>query len=134
MGILNVHKHQHNHKTKLIYLDQHDIETQKFISIFHVSKIRQAVARYCGAQPEGMAESEGPGHCTQAHGFLGSREGAEAEVEDVRKPGDGLEGEDNGGDRVVQADRGNFQPQKPNDQSPLATAVLDSGIEQTAGS
>lgn len=98
------------------------------------SKIKQVVARYCGAQPEGTAESEGRGHCTRAHGLLGSREGVEAEVEDVRKPDGGLEGEDNGGDMVVQADRGNLQLQKSNDQSPLAAAVPDSGIERPAGS
>lgn len=133
MGILNVHKHQRNHKTKPICPDQHELNLKRLFPYSRFSKIKQVVARYCGAQPEGTAESEARGHCTRAHGLLGSREGVEAVVEDVRKPDGGLEDEDNGGDRVVQADRGFLQPQKLNDQSPLEAAVPDSGIERTAG-
>lgn len=77
------------------------------------------------------AELEGLGHCTQAHELLGSREGVEAEVEDVHRLNGKAEGEDNDGDRAVQADRENLQTQKPNGPSLLEAAGLGSGIEQT---
>lgn len=106
---------------------------KKIIPILDFPKIKQVVARYCGAQPEATAESEGRGHCTRAHGLLGSQEGVEAEVEDVRKLDGGVEGEGTDGDRVVQEDQGNFQLQKPNAQSLLEGAVPGSGIEQPVG-
>lgn len=136
MGIPNVHKHQHNHKTKPIYPEQYDMNLEYYSHILDLPKIKQVVARYCGAQQEATPESEGRGHYTRAHGLLGSQEGEEAEGEDGRKPDGGVEGEDSYGDRVVQADRGKLQLQlqSPNGQSPLEAAVPGSGNEQTVGS
>lgn len=108
----------------------------KFCShILDLPKIKQVVARYCGAQREATPESEGRGHYTRAHGLLGTQEGEEG-VEDGRKPDGGVEGEDNYGDRVVQGDRGKLQVQLQSldGQSPLEAAVPGSGNGQTVGS
>lgn len=80
-----------------------------------------------------MPELEGRGHYTRAHGLLGSQEGEGAEVEDDRKPDDGVAVEDNYGDKEVRVDQGKLQVQVqiPDDQSPLEAAVRDSGNEQS---